>query len=84
LPRRHSSLPLLAAGLLLAAALPAAIAERQAALVRDAMRDPALAPRLADLGVEPVASSPAELGRIFRDELAATRAIVARTGIEME
>jgi tripartite-type tricarboxylate transporter receptor subunit TctC len=67
-----------------AAALPAAIAERQAALVRDAMRDPALAPRLADLGVEPVASSPAELGRIFRDELAATRAIVARTGIEME
>lgn len=66
------------------AGLPPAIAERQAAAIAAAVREPALAARLADLGVEPKASTPAELARFFRQELEATRAIVERTGIELE
>lgn len=66
------------------AGLPLAIAERQAALVREAMREPALAARLADMAVEPKASGPAELDRFFRAELQATRHLVQRTGIELE
>jgi tripartite-type tricarboxylate transporter receptor subunit TctC len=66
------------------AGLPAAIAQRQAALIGEAMRQPPLAGRLADLAVEPTASSPVELDRFFRHELQATRAIVQRTGIELE
>lgn len=66
------------------AGLPPAIAERQATLIRDAMREPALAARLADLGVETVGSTPAELGAFFADSLRATREIVARANIELE
>ena len=66
------------------AGLPLSIAERQAALVREAMREPTLAARLADMAVEPKATSPAELDRFFRAELQATRNLVQRTGIELE
>jgi tripartite-type tricarboxylate transporter receptor subunit TctC len=66
------------------AGLPAAIAERQADAVRAAVAEPALAARLADLGVESKASTPTELDRFFRAELAATRAIVERTRIPLE
>ena len=48
------------------------------------MRDPVLAAKLVDLGVEAKASTPAELDRFFRRELDATRAIVRNAGIELE
>ena len=66
------------------AGLPPAIAERQAVLLGEAMRDPALAARLTDLGVEPVASTPNELDRFFRTSLQATRGLVGRSGIQLE
>jgi tripartite-type tricarboxylate transporter receptor subunit TctC len=66
------------------AGLPAEIAMRQAEAIGQAMREPGLAARLVDLGVEAKASSPAELDRFFRHELQATREIVRRAGIELE
>jgi tripartite-type tricarboxylate transporter receptor subunit TctC len=72
------------AGLFGPAGLPSAIGERQAAAIATVMRESALAARLTDLGVEPMASSPAEFVRFFRQELDASRAIVERTGIELE
>lgn len=66
------------------AGLPPAIAERQATLIRETMREPALAARLADMGVETVGSTPAELGTFFRESLRATRDLVARANIALE
>ncbi len=66
------------------AALPPAIAAQQAAAIAAALRHPPLAARLADLGVEPRGSTPAELDQFFRRELQATRAIVQGAGIELE
>jgi tripartite-type tricarboxylate transporter receptor subunit TctC len=66
------------------AGLPAEIAARQAQAIGQAMREPGLAARLVDLGVEAKASGPAELDRFFRHELQATREIVRRAGIELE
>ena len=66
------------------AGLPAEIAARQAQAIGQAMREPGLAARLVDLGVEAKASGPAELDRFFRHELHATREIVRRAGIELE
>jgi tripartite-type tricarboxylate transporter receptor subunit TctC len=66
------------------AGLPLSIAERQAALVREAVREPALAARLADMAVEPKVTGPAELDQFFRAELQATRNLVQRTAIELE
>jgi tripartite-type tricarboxylate transporter receptor subunit TctC len=66
------------------AGLPAEIALRQAEAIGQAIREPGLAARLVDLGVEAKASSPAELDRFFRHELQATREIVRRAGIELE
>ena len=66
------------------AGLPTEIATRQAEAIGEAMREPGLAARLADLGVEAKASTPAELDRFFRHELQATREIVRRARIDLE
>ena len=66
------------------AGLPAEIATAQATAAAAAMRDPALAPRLAALGVEPVGSSPAELAVLYARALDATRAQVRQAGIALE
>ena len=66
------------------AGLPPAVATAQAEAAAAAMRDPALAPRLTALGVEPVGSSPAELAAVYASALQSTRALVRDARIELE
>ena len=62
---------------------PAAIA-RLAAAATDAVNQPALRPRLADLGLEPAAEGPAALARFLAAERAAMGALIAAEGIRLD
>ena len=49
-----------------------------------AMADPALRARFADMGTEPLASTPEELGRHISAEIVKWRDITTRAGIKIE
>ena len=62
---------------------PAAIA-RLAAAAADAVNQPALRPRLADLGLEPAAAGPNALAGFLAAERAAMGALIAAEGIRLD
>jgi tripartite-type tricarboxylate transporter receptor subunit TctC len=66
------------------AGTPAGIVEALNAAVRKALADPAVAKKLAGMGFEVYASSPAELAAFTADEVAKWKGLVAETGIEQE
>ena len=63
---------------------PRAVIDRLNREVVAAMADPALRSRFADLGTEPLASSPEELGRHISAEIVKWRAIITRAGITLD
>lgn len=62
---------------------PATIA-RLAAAAREAVMQPALSPRLAELGLEPAAEGPEALARFLSAERAAMGALIAAEGIRLD
>lgn len=63
---------------------PRAIIERLHREVSAAMAEPAIRQRFADMGAEPLASSPEELGRHIAAEIAKWREIINKAGIKIE
>ena len=63
---------------------PRPIVDRLHREVVAAMADPAVRSRLADLGAEPLATTPEELGRHISAEIAKWRDIIARAGISVD
>ena len=64
--------------------LPRPIVERVNREVAAAMQDPAVRQRFNDLGAEPHASSPEELGRFISAEVAKWRGIIQKGGITVD
>nr|WP_314074952.1 tripartite tricarboxylate transporter substrate-binding protein [uncultured Roseococcus sp.] len=62
---------------------PAAI-DRAAAAAAEAVNQPALRPRLTELGLIPAAEGPAALARFLEDERAAMGALIAAEGIRLD
>ena len=65
-------------------ATPRPIVERLHREVAAAMADPAIRTRFAEMGAEPLASSPEELGRHIAAEIAKWREIINKAGIKIE
>lgn len=70
--------------LLAPAGTPPATIARLAAAAREAVMQPALRPRLAELGLEPVAEGPEALARFLSAERAAMGALIAAEGIRLD
>lgn len=70
--------------LLAPAGTPPAIIQRIAAAAREAVMQPALRPRLAELGLEPVAEGPEALARFLAAERAAMGALIEAEGIRLD
>jgi tripartite-type tricarboxylate transporter receptor subunit TctC len=66
------------------AGTPAAIVDTLNAATRKALADPGVARKLADMGFEMYAGTPAELAGFTATEVAKWKALVAETGIEQE
>jgi tripartite-type tricarboxylate transporter receptor subunit TctC len=64
--------------------LPKPIVERLNKEIAAAMQDPAVRQRFNDLGAEPLASSPEELGRFISAEVAKWRGIIQKGGITID
>lgn len=71
-------------GLLAPAAAPAPVIARLAAAAKDAVDQPALAPRLAVLGLTPAAEGPDAFARFLATERAEMRDLIAAEGIRLE
>ncbi len=66
------------------AGTPRPIIERLQREIAVALADPALRAKFSEMGVEPLASSPEELGRHIALETAKWREIIAKAGIKLE
>jgi tripartite-type tricarboxylate transporter receptor subunit TctC len=66
------------------AGTPKPIIERLHREIAAAMADPVLRSRFAELGVEPLTSTPEELGRYMAAETVKWRSIIAKAGIKLE
>ena len=71
-------------GLLGPAATPAPVITRLAAAAKDALEQPALAPRLEALGLTPAAEGPEAFARFLAAERAEMRDLIAAEGIRLE
>jgi len=71
-------------GLLAPAATPAPIIARLAAAAKDAVEQPALAPRLEALGLTPAAAGPDAFARFLAAERAEMRGLIAAEGIRLD
>lgn len=67
-------------GLVAPAGTPAAVASRIAGAVADIVRQPDVARRLADVGLEAVGSTPAEMGAVMRQDRERWGKVVRETG----
>ena len=67
-------------GLVAPAGTPAAVAARISGAVADIVRQPDVARRLADVGLEAVGSSPAEMGAVMRQDRERWGKVVKETG----
>ncbi len=67
-------------GLVAPAGTPAAVAARISGAVADIVRQPDIARRLADVGLEAVGSSPAEMGAVMRQDRERWGKVVRETG----
>ncbi|MCU0944777.1 MAG: tripartite tricarboxylate transporter substrate-binding protein [Rubritepida sp.] len=66
------------------AGTPAPVIARTAGAAKQAVEDPAIAERLAALGLQPAAEGPEALGRFLAAERAAMAALIAAEGIRLE
>ena len=66
------------------AGTPRAIIDRLNREIITAIGDPALRARFSELGVEPMASTPGELGRHIKTETIKWREIIGKAGIKLE
>lgn len=71
-------------GLLAPAATPAPVIARLAAAAKDAVEQPALAPRLEALGLTPAAEGPEAFARFLATERAEMRDLIAAEGIRLD
>ena len=71
-------------GLLAPAATPAPVIARLAAAAKEALEQPALAPRLEALGLTPAADGPEAFARFLAAERAEMRDLIAAEGIRLE
>jgi len=71
-------------GLLAPAATPAPVIARLAAAAKDAVDQPALAPRLEALGLTPAAQGPEAFARFLAAERAEMRDLIAAEGIRLD
>lgn len=60
------------------------IIDRIAAEVQKAVRDPAVAERLAKIGVDPLGSTPAELAATMQADIAQWRTVIQAANIRAE
>ena len=67
-------------GLVAPAGTPAAVASRISSAVADIVRQPDVARRLADVGLEAVGSLPAEMGAVMRQDRERWGKVVRETG----
>jgi tripartite-type tricarboxylate transporter receptor subunit TctC len=71
-------------GLLAPAATPAPVITRLAAAAKEALEQPALAPRLEALGLTPAADGPEAFARFLAAERAEMRELIAAEGIRLD
>ena len=71
-------------GLLAPAATPAPVIARLAAAAADAVNQPTLRPRLADLGLTPAADGPAAFARFLASEREVMEALIRGEGIRLD
>jgi tripartite-type tricarboxylate transporter receptor subunit TctC len=71
-------------GLFAPAATPAPVIARLAAAAKEALEQPALAPRLEALGLTPAADGPEAFARFLAAERAEMRELIAAEGIRLE
>ena len=71
-------------GLAAPAGIPAPVIERLATAISSALADSDVKRSLTQLGVEPLAETPAALGRRLRDEVTRWRTVIDRAGIERQ
>jgi tripartite-type tricarboxylate transporter receptor subunit TctC len=63
---------------------PAAIAEKLSAAVGEILRQPQVAKRLADLYAEPIASTPAGMAQIMKEDTERWRGVIRAAGVKPE
>ncbi len=71
-------------GVLARKGLPPSIAERISRDIQEALRQPAIAKRLTEVGVELVGNSPAEFGDILKREEVQWTALIERSGVTVQ
>ncbi|HYF08286.1 MAG TPA: tripartite tricarboxylate transporter substrate-binding protein [Acetobacteraceae bacterium] len=71
-------------GMLAPAGTPASVLARIAAAATDAVNQPALQPRLADLGLQPAAEGPDSFARFLAAERAQMSALISEEGIRLD
>jgi tripartite-type tricarboxylate transporter receptor subunit TctC len=69
------------AGIFAPAATPPDVIAKIQGGFAEALRDPQVVKRLADIGIEPVGSTPAEFNRYFQAEVAKWAKVIEKTGI---
>lgn len=70
-------------GVLARSGVPAAVREKIAKDIHDALHQPAVEKRLTDMGVEIVGNSPAEFGAILQREAQEWTALIERSGVKV-
>jgi tripartite-type tricarboxylate transporter receptor subunit TctC len=70
-------------GLIMRSAVPRTIIEQVAATAASAVRDPAFAQKMRELGLEPVGSTPAEYDAFIRREIARWKDVIDTKGIKL-
>jgi tripartite-type tricarboxylate transporter receptor subunit TctC len=70
-------------GLIMRSAVPRTIIEQVAATAAAAVRDPAFAQKMRELGLEPVGSTPAEYDAFIRREIARWKDVIDTKGIKL-
>jgi tripartite-type tricarboxylate transporter receptor subunit TctC len=63
---------------------PAPIAEKLSTAIAEILRLPDVAKRLADLSAEPIASTPAGMAAIMKDDTERWRAVIRAAGVKAE
>jgi tripartite-type tricarboxylate transporter receptor subunit TctC len=63
---------------------PPEIAERLAAVVADAVREPAVQRRIADMNVEPVAGTPAQMAAVIREDIERWKPVIESAKIMVD
>src|SRR5262245_19978831 len=63
---------------------PAAIADKLSRAIAEILRQPDVSKRLADLSAEPIASTPAAMGAIMREDAERWRGVIRAAGVKPE